>query len=149
MADHYLVDTNLILRLVVGSDPPEPAEAARAFFEDIATSGAPSAVLTSLVVGECVYVLTSHYGLRRGDVSEAMRKVMDLPGVRVPHRRTLERTFELFRQRPKLHFVDCFLLAEAEQNDQGVATLDAGLAKAGLVPTLNPLRQSARRKPKP
>lgn len=132
----WWVDTNVVVRLVTG-DPPVMAERATAFLEESTRAGRPLR-LDPLVVAEALYVLTSFYGLPRGRAVEALRAVVDLPGLRVEQRAAVVRALELHRATPKLHFVDAWLTARAEAAGDGVVTFDAAMAKAAGVPALQP-----------
>ena len=64
-------------------------------------------------------------------------EVMSHPGVRCEERALVLRTLELWAEHPGLHFVDCHLVAAAGQAGEAVATLDDGIARAGLVPVID------------
>jgi predicted nucleic acid-binding protein len=136
------LDTNLVVRLVTG-DPPEMAQPVKRLFERAALKEG-TLRLTSLVVGESLYVLTSFYKLPRDRVAQALIRVIDLPGVRTAEADPLKRSLDLFAENPKLHFVDAYLIARAETDKRGVATADEAIQKSSLVPVHNPMQGSAK-----
>ncbi len=68
------VDTNVLVRLVVDDDP-EQARRARKLFER------GGVLVTTTVLLEAAWVLTSAYGRTRAQVSRALRGVLGLDGV--------------------------------------------------------------------
>ena len=134
--DRWWIDTNLVVRLVTG-DPPAMAEQAARFFELNAGKGTPLR-LDPLVVAEALYVLTSFYKLSRVRAVEALLGVVGLPGLRVERRDLVVHSLKLHAETPKLHFLDAWLATKAEAGGDGVATFDAGIAKAAAVPVWNP-----------
>jgi predicted nucleic acid-binding protein len=130
----YFLDTNAIIRLIIG-EPADLAGAAERLFERAARREF-TLLLTPLVLGEAVYVLTSFYKLPRARVVEALRRVIDLPGVHATEQESLLRTMALFADKPSLHFVDAYLIASAEVESCGVASFDSAIRKVGLVPVI-------------
>ena len=138
----YLLDTNLIVRLVVGDPPNGPAVADRVVrLFDAAAAGEHGLVATPVVVAESLFVLTSFYRSPRPDAALAVRRVLGLKGVRVREAGAVAAALDLFAARPKLHFVDAYLLSLAAAEGAGLATADAALARAAgrEVPVLDPL----------
>ena len=134
----HLVDTNLIVRLLT-DDPPALAEAAQWAFDD-AAGGRHTLVVVPAVVAEVAYVLTSFYKQPRPSVADGLRRVLRLPGVRAREAGAVDRALDLFVARPKLKWVDAYLLALAEAEGAGVASFDRPLARAAPpgVPILDP-----------
>lgn len=69
------VDTNVILRLLLGDDPRQ---------EQIAASEldrADGVILPVVALCETVWVLTSRYGLSRAEVAENLRELIAVPSV--------------------------------------------------------------------
>ena len=142
----YLLDTNLIVRLLVSepSDAAGPSNLFAASRDTFAAAAAGEYTLEAVptVVAESVYVLTSVYKMPRETIARSVRQVLALPGVRVPAREVIDRTFDLFLAHRKLKWVDAYLLALAESESVGVASLDRPLARAAPpgVAVLDPSR---------
>ena len=136
----YLLDTNVIVRLIVGDELALTAAAQRVF--DDAAAGRHALVLLPSVIAETVYVLTSVYRVPRSDVAVDVRRVSKLAGVEVRSAAAVERAFDLFLAHRKLKWVDAYLLALAESENVGVASLDRPLARAAPpgVAVLDPSR---------
>lgn len=137
----HLLDTNIIVRVIVGSEPPEAATAARWLFQK-AAKGELTLLVVPLVLAETIFVLTSYYQLSRTDIASVLSDILRLPGVNVSELATVHRALALFTEQSKLHFVDCYLIARAEIEATGVATLDAGIGGMGIVPVLNPMQET-------
>lgn len=133
----YLVDTNLIIRLVIGT-PQDAAGAVESLFVQAAARRL-TLLMEPLVLAEAFYVLTSFYKVSRHAALDALGRVIQLPGIQVADAAILERAFELCAARSQLHFVDCYLMAKAEAGQLGIATFDAAIGKYTEVPVLNPL----------
>ena len=125
---NYLVDTNLIVRLLTG-DPPDIATRVQRAFEH-AAAGRHALIVVPVVAAEAAYVLTSFYDLPRADVADGLRRVFGLAGVRVRKSAVIGRTLDPFAEHAKLKWVDAYLLALAASEAAGVATLDRPLARA-------------------
>jgi predicted nucleic-acid-binding protein len=134
-AGTYLIDTNLIVRVIVG-DPPKKAREAGQLFDDAARDGIKLRLIAT-VVAESFYVLTSYYEMERAEAAEVLTAFVRQPSLVVDDRQVLLRTLELVATK-RQKFVDCLLVAQAEVDRQGVATQDAGIDKLADVPVLMP-----------
>ena len=136
----YLLDTNVVARLLAGDPPTEVAAARRAI--DGAAAGQYALVVLPAVVAEIVYVLGKFYKQPRDEVVDGVRRVLRLPGIVVREAGVVERAFDLHVAHRKLKWVDAYLLALAEHEGVGVASLDRPLGRAAPagVPILDPAR---------
>lgn len=126
-----LLDANVVLRFVLG-DPPKQAEAARRLFEG-ADRGERTLHLPPLIVAECAYVLDSFYHLDRPDVAGALRRVVELPGVRAEERPVVLDALGRY-ERVKVDFADAYLAAKAAADPRfEVASFDKDFKKFGDV----------------
>src|SRR6476620_4189080 len=90
MSDPY-IDTDVIVRLIIGDDPRKQ-EAARQLFRRV-QDGELVLVAPVTVMFDAVFVLTSSklYRLPRNDVRELLTTLLRLPNFRVESRGTLLR----------------------------------------------------------
>ena len=82
-------------------------------------------------------MLTSFYEYAAEVACERMRGVIAFKGVRTEDAANVLRALDLHGQKAKLHFVDAYLTALAEEADRGVATFDKLIETMKLVPVLN------------
>ena len=136
MSEQCLIDTNVVLRHLVG-DQPDHARAVAELFR-ASDRGDLILVLLPAVLCECVFVLQSFYELPRSRIADALRQFVQTYDIELTdcdiHLDALNRYAA-----SKLHFVDCVLAAYAKTQARPLATFDAGIGKFGDVRILNPL----------
>ncbi len=102
------VDTNVVVRYLIGDDPDQAARA-RAVVD-----GEPVFVATTVLL-ETAWVLRRTYGMGRSEVAQALRAFGGLPGVILEHP---ERTAEaLDRAESGMDFADALHLGAARACD--------------------------------
>ena len=116
-----ILDTNVVVRFLLG-EPPEQAKAAANLFEE-SDRREIELVLEPLVVAESIFVLTSFYKKSRVEVAGAMALVMGSAGVDCLRLKETERALHHFRI-SSAHWVDCFLAAISEISGLPVASFD-------------------------
>ena len=89
------LDTNLLVRFLVRDDPAQ-AETVRALFEKAQRSG-DVFMVTTVVVLELIWVLSSVYGCRRGDIIDSLEQLCMLPILRFEHPGWIHRLISLGR----------------------------------------------------
>jgi len=111
------VDTDVIIRLLTGDDLGKQA-LARALF-DAAAKGDVDLLVTSTVVADAVFVLTSPrlYSVRREDAAEMLLSLLTLPGVETEHEERTLGALELFRS-SGMDFGDAYLAAFAMELEE-------------------------------
>jgi predicted nucleic-acid-binding protein len=116
------VDTNLLVRLVVGDDVRQ-ATSAEAFVR-------PGAWVSHLVLAETVWVLESVYDLDAGRLGAAVDMLLNHQDLTLQEAGVVARALEQFRRHPRLGFSDCLVLEVARQAGHlPVGTFDRRLAK--------------------
>ncbi len=78
------LDTNVVVRFLVGDDAAMAAKALRVL-DDAHETGSPLLV-TNLVLLESMWVLGSAYALTRGDILDAFERLLDMPALRFESR---------------------------------------------------------------
>jgi predicted nucleic-acid-binding protein len=134
MSRRCLIDTNVVIRHLVGDHPAHSEAAAKLF--GVSDRGEMLLVLLPSVLSECVFVLESFYVFSRDRIADAMRQLIQAPGVEMAdadiHIEALDRYAA-----SKFHFVDCTLAAYAGSEAWPVATFDADFAKLAKVKRIN------------
>jgi predicted nucleic acid-binding protein len=140
MKERLLLDTNLIVRYLVGDHEPHARAAARIF--EACDQGELALIILPEVLSECVFVLESFYKHPRDKIAGVLTTLIDSPGVEIPdpaiHADALRRYAS-----GKLHFVDCTLAAHAAATQRRIATFDQDFRKFRDVKTFNPARELA------
>jgi len=104
------VDTNVLVRLIVGD---EPAQAARARKEFDAAAGADLSVWVSdTVLVELVWTLGRAYGRMRGDVVKALRALASHATVVLESSAAVREATDVYERGPA-DFADCLLCVKA------------------------------------
>ena len=115
-----ILDTNVLLRFLVGDVPTQQSQA-ETWFEE-ARNKKRSILVTPLVVAEACFVLDSFYKKDREEIAEALETFVSQRWLRVDSRRELMRLWPWYRQ--GLHFVDSFLLAWSNVHNGDVLSFD-------------------------
>lgn len=118
-----LIDTNVLLRLLLGDDNILSVKA-----EKLVSKAKPGSLLiTDVIVAEIVYVLRST-GRDRKQTSEALLLLDRTLPFKYENEELIKRVINLITN-TKLDFADCYLLARAQREKIGLETFDVALAK--------------------
>ncbi len=101
------VDTNVLIRLILGDDARQEASA-RQFI----AAGAWASVLA---LAETVWVLGSTYGRNAARLAAAIETLLGVEGLVIQDADAVAAALELFRNRPALGFSDCLMLELARK----------------------------------
>ena len=107
MTDRPFLDSNVLLRHLTNDDPV----AGQACFEIIQAieQGELSAWTSDLVIAEVVFVLSNKntYNLDRETIRDLLLPLIELPRLKLPHKRLYRRVFELYTTLP-LDYIDAY-----------------------------------------
>ena len=120
-----ILDTNVLLRFLVGDNKQQHQETERSFKE--AEQHKRKIVLVPLVVAEACFVLESFYKKQRKEIAEALEVFLAQRWFEVEEREVLLSLWAWYRK--GLHFVDSFLLAWAQAHKGTILTFDQSLSK--------------------
>ena len=120
-----ILDTNVLLRFLVGDNEKQQKEAQRWFKE--AEQRKRKIVIVPLIIAETCFVLESFYKKQRGEIAEALEVFLAQRWLEVEEREVLLSLW--FWYQKGLHFVDSFLLAWAQVHTKGILTFDQSLSK--------------------
>jgi predicted nucleic-acid-binding protein len=116
------VDTNVLLRLIVGDDRRQAAAAERFVAE--------GAWVSHLALAEAVWVLSCVYNFDAGRLLLAVEMLLGQKSLIMQDRHVVTAALGAFRRNPSLGFSDCLLLEIARAaGQQPLGTFDRGLAK--------------------
>ena len=101
------IDTNVMVRLVIGDDP-EQTHKAEAFIR-------LGAWVSHLVLAEAVWVLSSAYRLSHSQQVTAIEFLLEIDCLSFQNRETVVAALQLFRQQSSRSFSDCLILEIARK----------------------------------
>jgi len=111
----HLLDTNVLLRFLIGDDPPKAARA-KALMERL-EKGEEFVILPDEVITETVWTLESYYEVPRPETTQRLTALLSFPGIRVSSRSIVLNALRHYSA-TAADFVDCFLAARS--TDQGI-----------------------------
>ncbi len=118
------LDTNILLRLVIG-DIPEQTRLIHELLENVTVLQ-----VADIVIFEMVFILDKYYELSRKDIIESLYTVIRHEKINC-NRWLFESAITKYMENPKLSFVDCTLPYYAALNNAvPLYTFDQALAKA-------------------
>lgn len=124
------LDTNYVVRYLVGTPPEMAQEAARVIDSD------ERLVLSELAILETAYVLTSVYQIPRADIVDALMELVQRRNVLLPilPKPRVLAALELCRHSKRHSFTDAFLWAQALEAGTGrrVYTFDRRFPSQGI-----------------
>ncbi len=127
-----VIDANYFLRYLVQPTTPQDeamSERAAALFRMV-RAGIESAT-TDAVIAEVVFILSAkrHYGVERGDVVARLKLILQLSGLRLPRKRSCLSALDLWKQTPRISFVDALGEQLAIDLQTELATFDTALTR--------------------
>lgn len=120
-----VVDTNVIIRFLVGDNLKQQQQAVQWFSE--AEAGKRKLRIKPIVVAEATFVLESFYKKSRQEIADAFEVFLSQRWMQVDEREVLLSIWPLYKQ--KLHFVDSYLIASARVGQDTVLSFDQALLK--------------------
>lgn len=121
----YILDTNVIVRYVVGDNKEHQEQAMRWFSE--AEKGRIVIRILPSVIAETVYVLQSWYHHPREKIADVMEVFLSQRWLDVHDRDALLTLWEYYRA--GMHFIDSYLIALSKAEGVAVLTFDKKLQK--------------------
>lgn len=119
----YFVDTNVILRLLVGDNLKQKKQALKWF--DEARRGEKALTISTIVIAEAVFVLESFYEKERLEIAGIMKDFVSNQWIDIPDRDALLAMWPYYIH--GLHFVDSFLIAFSKTQSVGILSFDKQL----------------------
>jgi len=116
----YLIDSNVIIRFLVGDHPEHSAIATEIFFK--VEQGEYEVEILESVLMEVLFVLTKFYKLPKRDVIEDLKKIIALRGV-IGDKVLLIETLNIVETK-NIDFVDALICAKSRLQGYGKLSFD-------------------------
>lgn len=123
----HLLDTNIILRFLLGDDP-EQSKTAKGLMTKIC-DGLTNAEIKDFVLLESVWVLDASFHIPRSEIAEKLINILNFSGIVNTNRSTLIHALLRFKE-TKIDLADC-LLAAYSSPATPVVSFDRDLRKLG------------------
>jgi predicted nucleic acid-binding protein len=107
-----LLDTNVLLHHVLG-DHPDHSPRSSALFDAI-ERGERAVRLADTVVFEAIFTLEKRYKVPRPAIRDALRLILDLPGIVLPGKRVHRDAFARWAAEPGVSYADSYHLSLAK-----------------------------------
>jgi predicted nucleic-acid-binding protein len=133
----YVLDTNVMLRFLLGDHPTLSPEA-KAIFEE-AQSGKITLVVSELLIAEAVWVLSSYYKVSKSDIVKQLTSVIKMAGIIALGKERIVAALERF-EKTSCDYVDCYFGALSVEKGHAVISFDSHFHKMPDV-TLKERRQ--------
>jgi predicted nucleic-acid-binding protein len=125
----YLVDTNVVLRYLLG-DHPEFSPKAEAFMFDV-SQGVKKVEILDVVIVECIYVMEKYYEIPKTEIAEKLSAILNFSGIVNPDRSEILEAL-LKYEASKIDIVDCILAARSSP-EKVVISFDKDMKKLKAV----------------
>ena len=125
----YLIDTNVILRYLLG-DHPEFSPKAEAFMVNI-SEGTKKAEIFDVVIVECIYVMEKYYQIPKSEISTKLSGIINFSGIVNPDRSEILEALLKYNS-TNIDIVDCILAAHSSP-EKVVVSFDKDMKKLKAV----------------
>lgn len=125
----YLIDTNVVLRYLLG-DHPEFSPKAEAFMFDV-SKGVKKAEILDVVIVECIYVMEKYYEIPKTEIVEKLSGILNFSGIVNPDRSEILEAL-LKYENSNIDIVDCILAARSSP-EKVVISFDKDMKKLKAV----------------
>ena len=125
----YLIDTNVVLRYLLG-DHPEFCSKAEAFMLDV-SNGIKKAEILDVVIVECIYVMEKYYEIPKTEIVEKLSGILNFSGIVNPDRSEILEAL-LKYENSNIDIVDCILAARSSP-EKIVISFDKDMKKLKAV----------------
>lgn len=122
----YLLDTNIIIRFLVG-DHEEHLAKSIGIFKEIETAKLQVEILDGVLM-EAFFVLTKFYKLKKNDVINDLKTILNLNGVINSNKTILYETLNIIENK-NIDFVDALICAKSKLQGFGKLSFDNDLNK--------------------
>ncbi len=125
----YLIDTNVILRYLLG-DHVKFSPKAEDFMLEV-SKGVKKAEILDIVIVECIYVMEKFYNVPKSVIVDKLSKVLNFSGIINPGRsKILKALFQY--EKSNIDIVDC-ILASQSSPERVVVSFDKDFEKLEAV----------------
>ncbi len=121
-----IVDTNVILRYLLGDNPEQQAQARKWFKQ--AEENRRELLVTPIVIAEVSFILESFYKKNREEIADVLLVLVSQKWLQVEERTILIGLWRWYKQ--GFHFVDSYLLSWKKEHAGKVLTFDTEMEGA-------------------
>ena len=125
----YLIDTNVVLRYLLG-DHPEFSPKAEAFMLDV-SNGVKKAEILDVVIVECIYVMEKYYEIPKTEIVKKLSGILNFSGIVNSDRSEILQAL-LKYENSNIDIVDC-IIAAPYTPEKGVNSFDKDMKKLKAV----------------
>ena len=125
LTNNFILDTNVLLRFLVGDVPNQQKQASEWFRQS--ELGKIKIIIPTIVIVESCFVLETFYKKNRSEIADSLEIFISQRWLRIEEREILKKLWPYYRN--KLHFVDSYLLAWQQIYYQGILTFDRQILK--------------------
>ena len=125
----YLIDTNVVLRYLLG-DHPEFSPKAQVFMFDV-SKGVKKAEILDVVIVECIYVMEKYYEIPKTEIVEKLSGILNFSGIVNPDKSEILEAL-LKYENSNIDIVDC-ILAACSSPEKVVISFDKDMKKLKAV----------------
>ncbi len=125
----YLIDTNVVLRYLLG-DHPQHSPKATAFMSEV-SEGTKKAVIPDVVIVECIYVMEKYYEIPKSEIVEKLNGILNFSGIVNPDKSEILEAL-LKYENSNVDIVDCILAARSSP-EKVVLSFDKDMIKLKAV----------------
>ncbi len=122
----YLLDTNIIIRFLVGDHKEHLAKSVE-IFKDIETAKLQVEILEGVLM-EAFFVLTKFYKFPKNEVINDLKTILTLNGVINSNKTILYEALNLIENK-NIDFVDALICAKSKLQGYGKISFDADVAQ--------------------
>lgn len=105
------LDTNVLLRILVGDDPAQVAAVRKL----LARPGAGAFFVNQIVLAECAWALKGAYKMNRNDIVRGFQGLLDTPAFAVEEPEIVTEALAYYQQ-TTVDFADCLIAARNAAN---------------------------------
>ncbi len=106
----YLIDTNVVLRYLLG-DHKRFSPKAASFMQDLA-QGLKKAEIPPIVVVECIYVMEKFYEIPKSEIVDKLSRILNTKGIVNPDKSEILNALMKYGN-SSFDIVDCFLASKS------------------------------------
>ena len=122
------VDTNVILRFLTDKRPDKKLID---FFKKI-ESDEEKVKCIDMVFFQVIFVLRSFYKIEKKEIIKEMRKLLNLKGLKMKDKQTIERTLDFWEKHPD-DIVDCYIVSCMEKDGENeIYSFDKKIDRLGV-----------------
>ena len=126
MKKTILVDTNIIIRFLLGDNPQLFSEAKKIFAK--AQEGSNNIYLDEVVMAEVVWTLSSYYKFEKVNIVDRLEKLIFQDWIVNPRKKLMLKALGLFGK-TNLSYIDCWIFTVNQSLKISLETFDNNLKK--------------------